>query len=63
MYTKRVEKFFTFFPLPMTISLSLANKYRPQTFADGMIGQHAIREILEAKMQSNSGSLQNYLLT
>jgi DNA polymerase III gamma/tau subunit len=46
----------------MSISLSLANKYRPQTF-DEMIGQHAIRDILKAKMQSNRDSLQNYLLT
>ena len=44
-------------------SLSLANKYRPQTFEDGMIGQHSIREILKAKMQSNRDNLQNYLLT
>ncbi|MDR0860825.1 MAG: hypothetical protein LBO09_07850 [Candidatus Peribacteria bacterium] len=47
----------------MATSLSLANKYRPQTFEDGMIGQHAIREILEAKMQSSRDNLQNYLLT
>jgi DNA polymerase III gamma/tau subunit len=47
----------------MSTSLSLANKYRPQTFEDGMIGQHAIRDILRAKMQSHRDSLQNYLLT
>jgi DNA polymerase-3 subunit gamma/tau len=44
-------------------SLSLANKYRPKTFDDGMIGQYSIREILKAKMQSSRDSLQNYLLT
>jgi DNA polymerase III gamma/tau subunit len=44
------------------ISLSLANKYRPQTF-DQMIGQQHIIGILKAKMQSNRDSLQNYLLT
>ncbi|GHV21616.1 hypothetical protein FACS189428_2310 [Clostridia bacterium] len=46
----------------MALSLSLANKYRPQTFEE-MIGQHHIIDILKAKMQSNSDSLQNYLLT
>ncbi|MDR2190881.1 MAG: DNA polymerase III subunit gamma/tau [Candidatus Peribacteria bacterium] len=46
----------------MTISLSLANKYRPQTF-DQMIGQQHIIGILKAKMQSDRESLQNYLLT
>ncbi|MDR2415519.1 MAG: hypothetical protein LBD75_02675 [Candidatus Peribacteria bacterium] len=46
----------------MSISLSLANKYRPQTF-DQMIGQQHIIGILKAKMQSNCETLQNYLLT
>ncbi|MDR0607740.1 MAG: DNA polymerase III subunit gamma/tau [Candidatus Peribacteria bacterium] len=46
----------------MITSLSLANKYRPQTF-DEMIGQHHIIGILKAKMQSSRDSLQNYLLT
>ena len=45
-----------------TISLSLANKYRPQTFDEGMIGQQHIIGILKAKMQSLNNSLQNYLL-
>ncbi len=44
------------------MQLSLANKYRPQTF-DAMIGQHHIIGILKAKMQSSRDSLQNYLLT
>ncbi|MBO4204074.1 DNA polymerase III subunit gamma/tau [bacterium] len=44
------------------MQLSLANKYRPQTF-DSMIGQQHIIGILKAKMQSNRDSLQNYLLT
>ncbi|MDR0369458.1 MAG: DNA polymerase III subunit gamma/tau [Candidatus Peribacteria bacterium] len=43
------------------VSLSLANKYRPQTF-DQMIGQQHIIGILKAKMQSSRDSLQNYLL-
>lgn len=43
------------------VSLSLANKYRPQTF-DEMIGQQHIIWILKAKMQSSRDSLQNYLL-
>ena len=42
-------------------SQSLANRYRPQTF-DEMIGQQHIIWILKAKMQSDSSSLQNYLL-
>lgn len=42
-------------------SQSLANRYRPQTF-DDMIWQQHIIWILKAKMQSNSSSLQNYLL-
>ncbi|MDR3168430.1 MAG: hypothetical protein LBU27_01330 [Candidatus Peribacteria bacterium] len=46
----------------MATSLSLANKYRPQTF-DEMIGQQHIIGILKAKMQSSRDSLQNYLLT
>ena len=45
----------------VTKSQSLANRYRPQTF-DEMIGQQHIIWILKAKMQSNSSSLQNYLL-
>lgn len=42
-------------------SQSLANRYRPQTF-DEMIWQQHIIWILKAKMQSDSSSLQNYLL-
>ena len=45
----------------VTKSQSLANRYRPQTF-DEMIGQQHIIWILKAKMQSDSSSLQNYLL-
>lgn len=45
----------------VTKSQSLANRYRPQTF-DEMIGQQHIIWILKAKMQSDSFSLQNYLL-
>ncbi len=45
----------------ITKSQSLANRYRPQTF-DEMIGQQHIIWILKAKMQSDSSSLQNYLL-
>lgn len=45
----------------VTKSQSLANRYRPQTF-DEMIGQQHIIGILKAKMQSDSSSLQNYLL-
>ena len=45
----------------VTKSQSLANRYRPQTF-DEMIWQQHIIWILKAKMQSNSSSLQNYLL-
>ncbi|GHW02372.1 hypothetical protein AGMMS50249_1580 [candidate division SR1 bacterium] len=44
------------------MQLSLANKYRPQTFRE-MIGQQHIIGILEAKMQSESDFMQNYLLT
>ncbi len=45
----------------VTKSQSLANRYRPQTF-DEMIGQQHIIWILKSKMQSDSSSLQNYLL-
>ena len=45
----------------VTKSQSLANRYRPQTF-DEMIWQQHIIWILKAKMQSDSSSLQNYLL-
>ena len=45
----------------VTKTQSLANRYRPQTF-DEMIGQQHIIWILKAKMQSDSSSLQNYLL-
>lgn len=45
----------------VTKSQSLSNRYRPQTF-DEMIGQQHIIWILKAKMQSDSSSLQNYLL-
>lgn len=44
------------------MQLSLANKYRPQSF-DSMIWQHHIVWILKAKMQSERDWLQNYLLT
>lgn len=42
-------------------SLSLANKYRPKSFDDGMVGQKHIVDILKTKMQSDSTALQNYL--
>jgi DNA polymerase III gamma/tau subunit len=42
-------------------ALSLANKYRPLSFDDGMIGQKHIVEILKNKMKSDSSALQNYL--
>ena len=47
--------------IDVTKSQSLANRYRPQTF-DEMIWQQHIIWILKAKMQSDSSSLQNYLL-
>jgi DNA polymerase-3 subunit gamma/tau len=45
-----------------TGALSLANKYRPTTFDDGMIGQKHIVDILKSKMMNDSSALQNYLL-
>jgi DNA polymerase III gamma/tau subunit len=42
-------------------SMSLANKYRPQTF-DAIIGQEHITEILKAQMQSAREMHHNYLL-
>lgn len=41
--------------------MSLANKYRPQTF-DGIIGQKHITEILKAQMSSARQTHHNYLL-
>ena len=41
--------------------MSLANKYRPQTF-DAIIGQEHITEILKAQMQSTKEMHHNYLL-
>lgn len=41
--------------------MSLANKYRPQTF-DAVIGQDHITEILKAQMQSSREMHHNYLL-
>ena len=41
--------------------MSLANKYRPQTF-DGIIGQEHVTEILKAQMQSSREMHHNYLL-
>lgn len=41
--------------------MSLANKYRPQTF-DAIIGQEHITEILKAQMQSAKEMHHNYLL-
>lgn len=41
--------------------MSLANKYRPQTF-DEMIGQEHIIDILKAQMQMRDKVHHNYLL-
>lgn len=41
--------------------MSLANKYRPQTF-DAMIGQEHIIDILKAQMLSRETLHHNYLL-
>jgi len=41
--------------------MSLANKYRPQTF-DEIIGQEHITEILRAQMKSAKQFHHNYLL-
>jgi len=41
--------------------MSLANKYRPQTF-DAIIGQNHITEILKAQISTNKQMHHNYLL-
>ncbi|MDO4713732.1 MAG: hypothetical protein Q4B28_03655 [bacterium] len=41
--------------------MSLANKYRPQTF-DAMIGQEHIIDILKAQMLARESLHHNYLL-
>ena len=41
--------------------MSLANKYRPNTF-DTMIGQEHITDILKAKVQMDKSGHSNFLL-
>lgn len=49
------------FKLLIKFEMSLANKYRPQTF-DTIIGQTHITEILKAQMSTHKAMHHNYLL-